>query len=724
MDPTMRRSSPRPVRAAIPSDIQAGALVLEMIARLGLLDQVDRDLALARRDGHTGRGLFALAVLVFMAGPTSGIRPFTERIRGAAGKALAAIGRMRSIPSSAAMSRGLGSIPQNRGRACIDALLLSAPGMQALLSSPHVLHRDAVGRSWHVLDVDPTVVPYRQRALPEGPALPEPVRHSPGEPGYIGHKRGQVRIRMVPILHGGAAVWLGARLLVEEGSTALVAGELVSLALTALRGTKSGAGVVVRYDGEFGSVGAMRATIDAGAELVTRLSRYALLDSPEAATVLASSDWQAVRSGGGGPPREAAELGTYVLKPSARAAGSKEPVTVRVVVTRTPHVGPPTHGIVRNGYQYELFATTLSAEAWPAEDLIVLYFGRAGIENRFAQEDREFALDRTFSKVPAGQEWMNGVGLFLWNLLVCKGVELDPLPKRADRQTLRPTEATLEPRPAPTAAAGPAPASAVSNLSHNPASPSPAADGVPPAKGKARAASAEASLWAITCDVFADIKKRPDWTFDHGRRRLLCPNRMPFKYFNLAPPVGKRLTYQITLYPGITACAGCPMRAGCITASRPGSVKPTRMKAVSRRISVATGQRTQALLDTRAVEPKRDLQPEGPIPLPPPPEYVPAPARHIGTRVVTRPLFLPAESRRSARQALSNLQVEFLLHPAPAKPPRRHRLLARDDNDRQHRRATWAARRSARSNRDRVELHLARDGNFKTFRTLLGVEPK
>lgn len=83
-----------------------------------------------------------------------------------------------------------------------------------------------------------------------------------------------------------------------------------------------------------------------------------------------------------------------VLKPSARAAGSKDPVTARVVVTRIARAGAAEHGIVRDGYQYELFATTLSAEAWPCEDVVALYCARASIESRFAQEDREFDLSR------------------------------------------------------------------------------------------------------------------------------------------------------------------------------------------------------------------------------------------------------------------------------------------------------------------------------------------
>ena len=65
---------------------------------------------------------------------------------------------------------------------------------------------------------------------------------------------------------------------------------------------------------------------------------------------------------------------------------------------------------------------------WPAPDVIELYNGRSGMENRLAQEDRELGLQRTFSFHPAGQEWMCGVGLFLWNEQVRAGWLANPPP--------------------------------------------------------------------------------------------------------------------------------------------------------------------------------------------------------------------------------------------------------------------------------------------------------
>lgn len=740
--PRSARPRSQPVLTTLPADLQPAALVLEMVSRLGLIDRVDRDLALSRRNGHTGNSLFSLAVLLLMSGPAWGIRPFTERLKGAVGRTLAAIGGVANLPSSASVSRALASLPQTRARACIDQLLLTPNGMRSLLSSPHVLHRDATGRSWHVVDVDPTVVPFRQRALPEGPELPDPVRLVPGEPGYVGHKRGELRVRVVPIVHSGAALWFGVRRMTEEGSAVHVAGELVQLARAAVKDARPGAGLVVRYDGEFGSVGAMRATLDAGADVLTRLTRYTLLDSPEAAAVLSSPAWHPVPSGGSGPPREAAEFGSHTLKPSARAAGSKEPVTVRVVVTRIPRVGPATHGIVREGYQYELFATSLPPAGWPAEDLVNLYFGRAAIECRFAQEDREFALDRTFSNSPAGQEWMVGVGLFLWNLLVCKGVELNPFPAKAPKQAQRPAEpapvVVCSDKPAELAVATQGAAavegdattpdvSAPAAPHRQPNAPQPptlAATEVPPARREARPKTAEAALWAIVCDLFADLQKRPDWTFDHKRKRLFCPNKTPFIYLTARrcdrPAQREKGFHNIRIQPAKGACESCPLREDCIGARGPGGSKAT-VKTFIRRVPEATGLRVVELLEARKLEPRRELRDDGPLRQAPPVDYTPAEPRQVGDRAIVTPLFCPAEARKRARSELAGQRVEFLLHPAVGRPRRRHPLLARDDDDRQHRRATWAQRRSARSNLEWIEVRPAGRGSQGRVCKLIGL---
>jgi hypothetical protein len=96
-------------------------------------------------------------------------------------------------------------------------------------------------------------------------------------------------------------------------------------------------------------------------------------------------------SSGSGPTRLAAELGDVLLQPSKNTTTNEgerfEAVRVRVVVSRFAAAQKSGAGVVIDGWQYELYATDLPTEAWPAAEIVELYYGRCGQENRFAQED-------------------------------------------------------------------------------------------------------------------------------------------------------------------------------------------------------------------------------------------------------------------------------------------------------------------------------------------------
>ena len=98
-----------------------------------------------------------------------------------------------------------------------------------------------------------------------------------------------------------------------------------------------------------------------------------------------------------------------------------------MVVTRFRSADPEhKHGAgwLHEGWHYELFATALDGPAWPANDVATLYFGRACLENRFAQENRELGLNRVFSYSLPGQLLATAVGMYVWNRRVCLGAEL------------------------------------------------------------------------------------------------------------------------------------------------------------------------------------------------------------------------------------------------------------------------------------------------------------
>ena len=681
-----RSSSPRrPRPAALPESLQPAAVLLDTLRTIQLLDRVDTWLPLSRKGGHTTRSLFSFAVAFLMSGPTTGIRPFAQALADRGGAALAGLADVAALPSSASVSRALAGLTHAQIRPFIEQLLVADPGTLAALSNPHLLHRSACGLAWHVLDLDPTITAFRQRALPEDDDLPAPERLAEGIPGYTGQKRGEVRVRLIPIQHAGSGLWLDSQM--EQGDRP-VEHHVESLARNgraAVAATPDRSRVVVRADGEFGSVGSLRACQKAGVDVLARLSRYALLDTEEGARALREASWRPVRCSTGAPKREAAELGTFRLKASAGSAATGEEIEVRVVVTRVPCEKKPTHGVVRQGWQLELFATTLSAEEWPAEDLASLYFGRSALECRFAQEDREFGLERTFSFSLPGQEWMVSVGLFLWNTLICRALALHPLTEPVAPQFKRPPEE-------PTVATPP--------IVVEPTAPP--ATAAPAAKPRLRATPVERELWALTCDIFKDVGTLMGWSFDHARRVVHCPAHRPLRLGSVS--VKNRVVLLVAMKDD---CKECPLRDSCIS-KKPGGPPSVAPKTIGRRVSMPLIERTAALVEARRKEPRRTLDAELELPPAPPPIHTPPKPRVVGPFLATTPLFLPAACRKEARAVLANLTFTLEIERTTPEPPKRHRYLAASDADRQHQRKTWAARRA----RSRTALKIQVKGTF------------
>jgi len=165
---------------------------------------------------------------------------------------------------------------------------------------------------------------------------------------------------------------------------------------------------------------------------MTRLTRGEMFDQHEVLDTLRNGRWDMVPDSMSGPRRSALDLGTVTIRPgldTRKADGTQyEPVDVRVVVSRFPQTGKATHGRVIDGWQYEMFVVDPGADAFPAPEAVAMFFGRAGQENRFAQEDREAGLDRIFSYYLPGQEFATSIGLWVWNLRVVRGFELAPPP--------------------------------------------------------------------------------------------------------------------------------------------------------------------------------------------------------------------------------------------------------------------------------------------------------
>jgi hypothetical protein len=78
----------------------------------------------------------------------------------------------------------------------------------------------------------------------------------------------------------------------------------------------------------------------------------------------------------------------------------------------------------KDGLWYELFFTTLPQEAFGASDVVTLYYGRSGIENQFACQNREFKTDYLYSAHLPGQLLALGISMFAWNMQLLLGLQI------------------------------------------------------------------------------------------------------------------------------------------------------------------------------------------------------------------------------------------------------------------------------------------------------------
>jgi hypothetical protein len=670
----------------VPDDVRLGAIALMRFAEENLPQRLERLLPLSRYGGYQVVPLFAAATVVLCAGPRWGIRPLLQNLGKQMRKRLGRVFGVTSLPSSSSMSRALCGLSHNMVRPFVRGLLASSVD-EDMVRHPAVHHLDSYGNSWHVVDIDPTVDAFRQRDQNDEPERAEPFRRAPGEPGYTGRKRGELRTRVIPALHDGSGLWLAMQLVAREGSVAPIVGTLATDAVNALCGAGvDSQRVIMRGDGEFGSVVSMHAIAESGAHLVTRLCRYSLLDRDEVVANMPTLQWHLVRPGESGVRREAAELGTFTFRGCEEHAHLQ--VTVRVIVTRFKRSSKPEHGVLRDGYQLELFATTLDSAPWPAPDIAELYSGRAVVENRYAQEDREFGMGRTYCHNPAGQEWMVGVGLYLWNDQVITGWRSKPPPRLQRAQTDRPAPQVSAPTPdlplmpPPTCAAP-----AGDNTDEGPSvqHEDDHKENVEPVAS----VSATAIISPIVRNAFADVLTQPGWGFEPTTASLICPwNKRLFPYSStgISAAGAPRLSVRTEPY----ACQGCPTQEGCFPSDR-----RSPYKQIARKLAPEVQVQVAALLKPRKPPLKLTRswsadKGEGKAPMRPfrePPTISATP----GPWWCEAPRFLPATARAIARKAAHGLTIVIELRRVQRRRPHDHPLVAPNSDARAHRRKTLEA---------------------------------
>lgn len=623
----------------IPDNLTEGAALLLDLQRRGVLSAVGERLKIRRQGGFPGLDVWIALLLFFTTGATAGIKSFWEVARPHKLR-LAALAGRRSITSPPALSRALDAVELELLRPVGGWLLRGLAEVDDVMKHPSAQTFDTLGRPWHAFDVDPTVRALRHRALPAGDDLPEVLRRSDetGKPGYKGRKRGDIVFRRTTAQHAGSAVWVHAHLSPGNGDGVVE----FELALDAVVETCDRLGharerAFVRMDGEHGNVPWYAACRARRLPFITRLNRPSLYEDPDVLERLRTATWHEVPDSRCGPQRAAADIGVLTLaagKETRRPDGSAyEPLTVRVVACIFPKTGDAKRGRTIDGWEVELFAVDLPADAWPAPEAICAYYGRNALENRLAQEDRELGLDRIVSYELPGQELATLVGLSLWNLRVVRGFQMQTPP--ADRPVQHLRQPKVDERVPEHWPRDPVMVRTLNELD-----------------------------WA------ALLASREGWSFDAAAGQILCEDGRTLTLTTVRDAPRSRSTTGIVFRRPWGGCEHCPARDGCLHSGRDGASKHAEFA-----IPTEIAERLRARL--KRVRRKGD---------PPRTRIAPVPGEP-GPRSVHDALFLPGRARQLFRSTFraATLHVEVQLPPPRLGP----HLVAIDVGHRQRRRKTW-----------------------------------
>jgi len=646
-------------QSRLPDALQGAAVVFLKLDQRGMLEQVADKLRVRRQGGYAALDLFLALVVFLISKANRGLRPFWQYC-GKRLHQLASLAGRKSLASSSSISRALSSVEYELLRPVASWLLYEVADIDKVLKHPVVKTRDARGQGWHVFDVDPTVTTLRHRALPEGEDLPEPRRRSEktAAPGYTGRKRGEMVFRRVTVQHAGSGMWIHAHLSPGNGEgVADLDKALDTVAETCERLDLPRSLVMVRMDGAFGNVPSYTACRERGLPFVTRLNRPKLYEDPELLARLRKADWRLVPDSRSGPQRSAADVGTMVIRPGKtthRPDGKAyEAVTVRVVASIFPTTKDEAQrGQLIDGFQVELFAVDLPADAWPAAEAIAAYFGRSAEENRFAQEDREFGLDRILSYHLPGQELGTLVGLMLWNLQITEGFALDTPPATKTSPVLRQ---------------------------------SPQRDARLPL-GWPRDPVVIKILQGLGWKEL--LRNWPDWAWDLVHTVLLCPEHRPMNITSVRTKPRADGKMGVILRRAIGGCENCLHRYCCLSSHR---------KLASKHIEI--------YLDADIAERLRSRLAQVRV-KPIPPSITPIEAKP-GPYQVADALFLPARARQLFTSAMSSATIHIVVHREPMSLPQPY-LVAVDVADRQRRRKTWDQNvdRYAMADGDKVQIKI------------------
>jgi hypothetical protein len=286
---------------------------------------------------------------------------------------------------------------------------------------------DRSGRRYLVFDVDGTREAARQRALPQGSALPPPQRRLEAmcAPGYKGRRRGEVVRTRTTVLQMPTRHWVGTCGGKGHGDyrgELAIALQVVGSYLDAWD-LPHDAGII-RVDGLYGDPAVLAQIVQAGFHVLGRGKGYALLEPPQVQAVLAQTAPVTITM----PESQV----TYEVFDIPHVPLGPDQLRGRMILTRHAWTGAPVAvGKRVETWVYELFLTTRPPGGFLATDVLDLSHGRGAFEGTLADEDVESDPDRWCSYAPAGQELWQVVWQWVWNLRLALGRQLADEPGRA-----------------------------------------------------------------------------------------------------------------------------------------------------------------------------------------------------------------------------------------------------------------------------------------------------
>ncbi len=582
------------------------ASVIRRLQGLGLWSGLRCDVHLRRRAGsYEALDLVLFLVACFASGSGENFKDFAEET-ASTGRGLAAlIGRDRWMGQSA-LSRALLAVCDESLQELVAVLRGLWPQALALHKLSALGYRDAFDRPWQVFHYDGSVVPVRQRQLPQGDDLPAPRRSSEAiaARGYPGRKRAEAVVQRTLTQDAHSTWWVACSVEPGNGEAQAMAtvGAGEAAAFTVEESQRARAIFVA--DGGGGGWAPLRAAIEAGLHGLARCSNYGWLDRSEVRKRLYEPGWFAVPDSRSGPSRSAKELGLW-----RDSSGH----LFRVIVSRFAAAEAKTErggaGREIDGWHYELYLFDAPADAWPAHEAVRLYYDRCGQENRFAMLNRRYHLDRLFSFHKQGQALATLVGLMVWNVEVLLGAEVLGSWDE-NHPDLEPTPCNDIPVPPPAPAIdcpdAAAPDATASSEEHR-CEPAVSAKGSSTIEAETAAPEPEATANEITDGVgineLASEPKEPsthvtiaqaishrlqEWLADHPGwavedSTLVCPGGTP-----MASSLrdSTETSVLIRFRSPASACRGCSLRGGCTSSVHaPNYRKEIQLRADAPRVT-------------------------------------------------------------------------------------------------------------------------------------------